>query len=90
MSFKVTFDDATIMRITYPRGGLLPKVIEVDPRDGGGTPSYVPERECHNIAEPPESGFWPTPHFECSACGHCHVSLSYVYFCPSCGAKVEM
>ena len=44
---------------------------------------------CKNVAEPPSDGtFWPAPHFECSECGHKHVSMSYVYFCPNCGAKV--
>ena len=50
---------------------------------------YVPERTCRNVAEQPSDGtFWPAPHFECSECGHKHVSMSYVYHCPNCGAKV--
>lgn len=43
---------------------------------------------CHNISEPPEEGFWPMPHFECSVCGAYYVTSDYVYFCPSCGRRV--
>lgn len=43
---------------------------------------------CHNVAAPPEEGFWPMPHFACSACGKYYVASDYVYFCPSCGRRV--
>ena len=50
---------------------------------------HMPVRTCKNVAEPPSDGtFWPAPHFTCSECGHKHVSMSYVYFCPNCGRKV--
>ena len=50
---------------------------------------YLPERTCHNVHEPPkDTTFWPAPHFKCSECGHKHVSMNYVYFCPNCGRKV--
>ena len=51
--------------------------------------AYVPERTCHNVHEPPkDTTFWPAPHFKCSECGATHVSMEYVFFCPSCGRKV--
>jgi rubrerythrin len=43
---------------------------------------------CHNVAEYPEDGFWPSPHFKCSECGASHVSMEYVHYCPNCGRKV--
>lgn len=44
---------------------------------------------CKNVAEQPsDNTFWPVPHFKCSECGHKHVSMEYVYFCPNCGRKV--
>ncbi len=43
---------------------------------------------CHDVSEPPENGFWPAPHFECSECGGGHVSTDYVDYCPHCGARV--
>ena len=43
---------------------------------------------CHNVAEYPEDGFWPSPHFKCSECGASHVSMEYVRYCPSCGRRV--
>ncbi|WP_370519560.1 Lar family restriction alleviation protein [Adlercreutzia sp. ZJ242] len=48
------------------------------------------ERTCKNLDTVPEDRdyFYPAQHFECSECGHRHVSMSYVFYCPSCGAKV--
>lgn len=46
------------------------------------------DKACTNVAEPPEEGFWPMPHFECSVCGKHYVTSDYVYFCPSCGRRV--
>lgn len=44
---------------------------------------------CTNVADPPkDTTFWPAPHFKCSKCGHQHISMDYVFFCPSCGARV--
>ena len=44
---------------------------------------------CKDVHEPPRNTtFWPTPHFKCSECGNTHVSMDYVYFCPSCGREV--
>ena len=43
---------------------------------------------CHNVAEYPEDGFWPSPHFKCDVCGASHVSMEYVYYCPNCGRRV--
>ena len=51
---------------------------------------YLKERTCHDVHEPPKNTtFWPAPHFKCSECGATHVSMSYVYFCPVCGARKE-
>ena len=45
--------------------------------------------ECHNVHEPPkDTSFWPSPHFKCSECGEAHVSMQYVYYCPSCGRRI--
>lgn len=52
------------------------------------TAKNMVKNTCHNVAAPPENGFWPTPHFECSACGKYYVTSDYVYFCPSCGRRV--
>ena len=50
-----------------------------------------PERTCRNVHEPPkDSAFWPAPHFKCSECGAVHVSVDYVFYCPNCGARVEV
>lgn len=46
------------------------------------------EQTCINVADPPEEGFWPMPHFKCFVCGAYYVTDKYVYFCPSCGRKV--
>lgn len=44
---------------------------------------------CRNVHEPPRNtAFWPIPHFKCSECGATHISMDYVYYCPSCGAEV--
>ena len=43
---------------------------------------------CRNVAEYPEDGFWPSPHFKCDVCGATHVSMEYVHYCPNCGRKV--
>ena len=49
------------------------------------------ERTCRNVHEPPkDSTFWPAPHFKCSECGAVHVSVDYVFYCPNCGARVEV
>ena len=51
--------------------------------------ALLEQRTCKDVAEPPSDGtFWPAPHFECSKCGHKHVSMSYVFFCPNCGRRV--
>lgn len=45
---------------------------------------------CRNVHEPPkDTAFWPVPHFKCSRCGATHVSMDYVYYCPSCGRRVR-
>ena len=51
-------------------------------------PPFGSDDTCHNVAAPPEEGFWPMPHFECSVCGKYYATSDYVYFCPSCGRKV--
>lgn len=51
-------------------------------------PMFGSDDTCHNVAAPPDEGFWPMPHFECSICGASYVTSEYVYFCPNCGRKV--
>ena len=46
------------------------------------------EQTCINVADPPEEGFWPMPHFKCFVCGAYYVTDKYVYYCPNCGRKV--
>jgi hypothetical protein len=46
------------------------------------------EQTCHNVAEYPEDGFWPWPHFKCNVCGGSYISDNYVYYCPSCGRRI--
>ena len=47
-------------------------------------------RTCHNTDSVPGdgSGFYPTPHFKCSACGASYALTGYACYCPGCGAKV--
>lgn len=43
---------------------------------------------CEDVSVPRGDGFTPYVEFKCSACGCSHVSLTYVYYCPRCGAEV--
>lgn len=43
---------------------------------------------CEDVSVPRGDGFTPYVEFKCSACGCSHVSLTYVYYCPNCGAEV--
>lgn len=43
---------------------------------------------CEDVSVPRGDGFTPYVEFKCSACGCSHVSLTYVYYCPWCGARV--
>lgn len=43
---------------------------------------------CEDVFVPRGDGFTPYVEFKCSACGCSHVSLTYVYYCPNCGAEV--
>lgn len=53
-----------------------------------GLRDRLTEQTCFNVADPPEEGFWPMPHFKCSVCGAYYVTDKYVYYCPNCGRKV--
>lgn len=44
---------------------------------------------CEDVSVPRGDGFTPYVEFKCSACGCSHVSLTYVCYCPNCGAWVE-
>lgn len=67
----------------------LPPELVVTNGNGSVQQVYVPHRTCHNVHEPPRNTeFWPIPHFKCSECGATHVSMDYVFYCPSCGAEV--
>ena len=43
---------------------------------------------CEDVSVPRGDVFTPYVEFKCSACGCSHVSLTYVYYCPNCGAEV--
>lgn len=43
---------------------------------------------CEDVFVPRGDGFTPYVEFKCSACGCSHVSLTYVCYCPNCGAEV--
>lgn len=43
---------------------------------------------CEDVSVPRGDEFTPYVEFKCSACGCSHVSLTYVYYCPWCGAEV--
>ena len=43
---------------------------------------------CEDVFVPRGDGFTPYVEFKCSACDCSHVSLTYVRYCPNCGAEV--
>ena len=43
---------------------------------------------CEDVSVPRGDEFKPYVEFKCSECGCSHVSLTYVYYCPNCGAEV--
>ena len=44
---------------------------------------------CEDVSVPRGDRFTPYAEFKCSACGCSHVSLTYVRYCPNCGAEVR-
>ncbi len=48
----------------------------------------IDRQTCKDVSVPRGDGFTPYVEFKCSMCGCSHVGLTYVYYCPNCGAEV--
>ena len=73
--------------IVYSQLGILPKRVAIDPQDGNGYLTYVPERTCKPIMREYTNWLGRSIMGEFCKCGA--LLEDFVNFCPNCGARVE-